>query len=123
MGFTGRLRWDGRTRTRGRLSGGPVGEEFAHYEGVWLPLLRTEADLGQISNRATVIPGTETPYQGEPVPLPRLKTDHRPLLESRALRNALVQKVWIEDDVLYQYGRLRPLLDRVVGALEREVKE
>jgi len=94
-------------------------QEFAHYSEVWLPLLRAEGDLGQISNRATAIPGTETPYQGESVPLPTRRTDHRPLVQNRTLRNALVQKLWIEDDVLYQYESLRALLDRVLVALER----
>lgn len=97
-------------------------QEFAHYSEVWLPLLRAEADLGQISNRASVIPGTETPYQGESVPLLVPRADHHPLVQSRALRNALVQKLWIEDDVLYQYGRLQTLLGRILDALEREVE-
>jgi hypothetical protein len=97
-------------------------QEFAHYSGVWLPILRAEGDLGQISNYATLIPGTATPYQGAPVPLPPRRTDHRPLVQSRALRNALVQKVWIEDDVLYQYRRLQPVSNRVVAALEREIR-
>jgi hypothetical protein len=50
------------------------------------------------------------------------RTDHRPLIQTRALRNALVQKLWIEDDVLYQYGTLEPLLLRILAALEPEIR-
>lgn len=97
-------------------------QELAHYQNVWLPLLRAEGELAQISNRATVVPGTTTPYQGPRVPVPDRKADHRPLLASRALRNALVQKLWIEDDVLHQYGRLQPLLVRVLAGIDQEIR-
>jgi hypothetical protein len=97
-------------------------QEFAHYANTWLPLLQTEADIAQIANKATEIPGGQTAYQGEPVPLSPERTDHRPLIQTRALRNALVQKLWIEDDVLYQYGTLEPLLLRILAALEPEIR-
>lgn len=95
-------------------------QEYAHYAGKWLPALQAEADLAQISNASTTIPGTQTPYQVAPMPLSPERTDHRPLIRTRVLRNVLVQKVWVEDDVLYQYGRLRPLLTRLLVALEHE---
>jgi hypothetical protein len=94
-----------------------------HYQSVWLPLLRSEAELAQISNRATVIPGTTTPYQGEKIPLPALSVDHRPLLANRNARNALVQKLWIENDVLYQYERLQRLLAKVNAELQEEIRK
>jgi hypothetical protein len=34
-----------------------------------------------------------------------------------------VQKIWIEEDVLYQYETLQPLLRRLLAALEAEVGE
>ncbi len=86
-------------------------------------MLRAEADLAQISNAATTIPGSSTPYQAAPMPVPSERTDHRPLIRSRAFRNILVQKIWIEEDVLYQYETLRPLLVRLQAALEQEVGE
>ncbi len=98
-------------------------QELMHYQSVWLPLLRSEAELGQISNRATVIPGTTTPYQGEKIPLAPLSVDHRPLLAHRNARNALVQKLWIENDVLYQYERLQRLLAKVTVELQEEIRK
>jgi len=96
-------------------------QEFAHYANTWLPLLQTEADIAQVANRATEIPGGQTPYQGAPVPLSPERTDHRLMIQTRTFRNALVQKLWIEDDVLYQYGTLEPLLLRIIAALEPEI--
>ncbi|MGB3543924.1 hypothetical protein, partial [Rubrivirga sp.] len=96
-------------------------QELAHYQDVWVPLLRSETELAQVSNQAETVPGSGDPYQGATLPAPPTPTDHRPLLQSRALRNALVQKVWIEDDVLYKYGQLDGLLRRIRAALEREL--
>ncbi len=96
-------------------------QEYAHHSGVWLPLLQLEADIAQFANKATQIPGSDAPYQGAPIPLTRERTDHWPLIQSRGLRNALVQKLWIEDDVIYQYGSLEPLLSQIIEALEEEV--
>lgn len=98
-------------------------QEFEHYSGTWLPMLRAEADLARISNAATTIPGSATPYQADSMPVYLERTDHLPLIRSRVFRNALVQKVWIEEDVLYQYETLRPLLLDLLAALEREVGE
>ena len=96
-------------------------QERAHYQDVWVPLLRAETELGQISNRAETIPGSGDPYKGVPVPVPPIEADHRPLARSRALRNALVHKVWIEDDALYEYRQLDELLARIRAALELEL--
>lgn len=97
-------------------------QEYSHYADAWLPLLRTEADIAQISNSAKTIPGGNEPYQGEPVPLVANRTDHRALIQTRSFRNALVQKLWIENDVLYQYDRLETLMLRVLRALRNDVK-
>ncbi|PAP75443.1 hypothetical protein [Rubrivirga marina] len=96
-------------------------QERAHYETVWVPLLRAETELAQVSNRAETVPGSSDPYQGAALPTPPTPTDHRPLLQSRALRNALVQKVWIEDDVLFKYGQLDGLLRRLRAALATDL--
>jgi hypothetical protein len=97
-------------------------QEYSHYADAWLPLLRAEADIAQISHSAKTIPGGNEPYQGEPVPLVANRTDHRDLIQTRTFRNTLMQKLWIEDDVLYQYDRLETLLLRVVKALRNDVK-
>ena len=57
------------------------------------------------------------------MPVSSERIDHRPLIRSLPFRNVLVQKIWIEEDVLYQYDTLRPLLLRLRSALEQEVGE
>ena len=96
-------------------------QERAFHEDVWMPLLRAETELGQVSNATQVILGAGEPYLGSRVPLPRTPTDHRRLLGSRSLRNALVQKLWIEDDVGYRHRELERLLPRLRSALRREL--
>jgi hypothetical protein len=85
-------------------------------------LLRAEADIAQISNSVKTIPGGDEPYQGAPVALVRNRTDHLALIQTRAFRNALMQKLWIEDDVLYTYDRLETLLNRIITALRNEIE-
>ena len=113
----------GRWRSEVASASAQSSQEFEHYSGTWLPMLRAEADLARISNAATTIPGSTTPYQADSMPVSPERVDHRPLIRSRAFRNVLVQKVWIEEDVLYQYETLRPLLLRLLAALEQEVGE
>ena len=58
--------------------------------------------VAPVVHATLVVPEGDVPYQVATVPLAPTRTDHRPLIQTRAPRNALVQKVWIEDDVLYQ---------------------
>lgn len=95
-------------------------QEFAYHTDTWLPLLTAEADVAQFANKAVTIPGGTQPYQGAPIPVGAMTVDHRPLIRTREFRNVLVQKLWIEDDVIYQYEKLVPLIRRIKSALERE---
>lgn len=97
-------------------------QEFAHHSETWLPLLRSQADIAQFANKATMIPGSGQPYQGASIPLTSERIDHRPLIRTRAFRNVLVQKLWIEDDIIYQYGNLEPILTEIIDELERETR-
>jgi hypothetical protein len=107
-------------RSQVQSAGAQSTQEYSHYADVWLPLLRAGTDLVQIANSAKVVPGSLRPYQGTPFPPVALKVDHRPFVQTRAFRNSLVQKVWIEDDVLYQYSRLKPLAQRIVSTLKAQ---
>jgi hypothetical protein len=47
--------------------------------------------------------------------------DHRELLNDAEFQNALVHKVWIEDDALRAYQYLLGQLSTVRGRLEHEI--
>lgn len=96
-------------------------QEYDHYSRVWLPLLRAKANLAQISNTATTIPGTGTASGTTKMPVTLSIRDHRELLTDAEFQNALVHKVWIEDDALRAYQNLLGQLSNVRARLEREV--
>lgn len=77
---------------------------------------------GIFAKKATTIPGSKAPCQGASIPLSLDRTDDRRLIRTRPFRNAVVEKLWIEDDVLYQYGNLDPLLLRIIRALRYEIE-
>jgi hypothetical protein len=97
-------------------------QEFAHFSEVWLPLLRAHANLAQIANTTTTFPGSEQAYHGVKIPVALTTVDHRALLRDREFQNALVQKAWIEDDVLRQYRLLEPQVVKLLQVLDREIK-
>ena len=103
-------------------AGAMSSQEFAYHTNTWLALLTSHADIAQFANKASTIPGSNQPYQGASIPLAATTVDHRPLIRTRIFRNVLVQKLWIEDDVIYQYDKLVPLARRTIAALQREVR-
>ena len=96
-------------------------QEYDFFHGVWTPFLRQNTDIAQISNSTTGIPGSPEPYYGGQMPAVQDRTDHSLLLRNREFRNALALKVWIENDVLNEYGGLRPRLDRLIELLAAEI--
>ncbi len=94
-------------------------QEFEHYSHVWMPMLRNHANLAQIGNATTTIPGSREAYSADRVPVVLGGVDHRQLLRDRGFQNALVQKVWIEDDVLRAYRHLEPQVEELLRALEQ----
>lgn len=96
-------------------------QEYDHYSRVWLPLLRAKANLAQISNTATTIPGIGKPSGTTKMPVTLSVRDHRELLTDTEFQNALVHKVWIEDDALRAYQDLLGHLSTIRGRLEREI--
>jgi hypothetical protein len=96
-------------------------EEFVHYSDVWMPLLRRRANVAQIGNAATKVPGSTEPFVTEPVPVPLAERDHRPLLNDAEFLNAVVQKIWIEDIVLQQYRILEDRVEELVAVLDGDI--
>jgi hypothetical protein len=96
-------------------------EEFVHYNDVWMPHLRRRANVAQIGNAATEVPGSREAYWYDPVPIPMAEMNHGPLLSDPEFLNPVVQKVWIEDGVLQQYELLEARVDELLSVLAREI--
>lgn len=96
-------------------------QEFVHYHEVWLPVLRGKTNLAQVGNAALGVPGNEDPYWFGPVPDAGSSLDHRPLLQDRALLNAVTEKLWIEDSVLREYGILEGKVGQILAVLGDEI--
>ena len=48
--------------------------------------------------------------------------DHRVLLNDREFQNMLVEKIWIEDDMLRQYRMLEPEIEQLLETLNSEIQ-
>ena len=55
-------------------------------------------------------------------PLPTGQMDHRVLLNDREFQNMLVEKIWIEDDMLRQYRMLEPKIEQLLETLNSEIQ-
>ena len=100
---------------------GQEAQEFTHFYEVWLPLLRANSNLAQISNSGTSAPGSIVEYTLGQLPVPSPRVDHRGLLANREFQNALVHKIWIEDDLLRLYRLLEPQVSEMIQALDEEI--
>ncbi len=100
---------------------GQEAQEFTHFFDVWLPLLRLNSNLAQIANTGTSAPGGIVEYTYGQLPVPSPRVDHRELLANREFQNALVQKIWIEEDLLRQYRLLEPRVSEIIQALDEEI--
>lgn len=96
-------------------------QEFVHYTEVWLPILRSHANLAQVGNAARAVPGSNEPYWYEPVTDAGDRVDHTPLLRDRAFLNAVTEKLWVEDGVLREYRSLEDRVDQVLALLDSEI--
>lgn len=96
-------------------------QDHETYFHAWLPFLRANAYLPQISNVLSE-PGSSDPYYGIPVPVLAEPVDHRALVANREFQNLLVQKRWVADDILNEYGTLAPTLEQLVARLSASVE-
>lgn len=86
-----------------------------------MPFLRTEASLPQVGEVAQVVPG-----MGEKYPYGRLdfsssRTDHRRLLRSTEFQNLLVQKVWLQLDIVRLHESFADQANSLITEVEAEL--
>jgi hypothetical protein len=98
-------------------------QDYDTYQTVWMPFLREHAYLPQISNAIRFRPGHPDATAAPPVPALQAKVDHRSLLGSRAFQNTLLQKSWVQEDVLGRYPDLEMQMRDFIAALEAATGE
>jgi hypothetical protein len=86
-----------------------------------MPILRPRANLAQISNASLNVPGDFFDDPGVILPIPAGRVDHRALISDREFQNAVVEKAWIEEDMLRQYGILEPKIEKLLETLNSEI--
>lgn len=98
-------------------------QEFEHFYGSLLPILRPRANLAQISNASLRAPGDFFDDAGSKLPIPAGRVDHRALINDREFQNAVVEKFWIEEDMLRQYRILEPKIEQLLETLNSEIAD
>lgn len=98
-------------------------EELEFFDASFMPFLREEAWVPQVAEIADIMPGSgfeggygDVDFRSEPV-------DHRQLIVSPAFLNLVLQKLWIQTDILERYDRFRAELLHLVQLLEDELGE
>ena len=96
-------------------------QEFEHYSGVFLPTLRSRSNPAQISNSSLRVPGNLIDEYGTRLPVPFGRLDHRSILSDREFQNAVVEKFWVEEDMLRAYRALEPKMEQLLATLNSEI--
>lgn len=98
-----------------------VAQDYDFFFGAWMPFLNEMAYVPQIANAIKTVPGSgEANFTGQ-VPVWPTKSDHRPLVRDRQFQGLLLQKVWIQDDILHTYETLESSLQDMLDVLSSEM--
>ena len=95
-------------------------QDYDFFLTIWMPFLNEHGNQAQIANAIQRFPGTGAPYTAR-APQTPVQTDHRSLLESRQFQNILLRKMWVQDDVLLELGRLDASVQGMLEALAQEM--
>jgi len=86
----------------------------------WTPFLRLNANLPQITNAQTDIPGVNMERYAADVPVLQ-KLDHTVLLSSQEFVNLLLEMKWVHEDALNYYPTFQQNSTKLISALEAEL--
>jgi hypothetical protein len=98
-------------------------QEYDFFIGVFMPYIRKEGSLAQISDAIRTRPGSQERYTLEKLNYAPTDTDHRRILVSREFQNMVLHRRWIQDDILDWYDKFAATLHAAIRALEIELAE
>jgi hypothetical protein len=96
-------------------------QDYTTFHEDFLPYLRDNVYLAQISSQTTHRPGSTDPIPNLAVPLRPEGTDHRRMLQDPVFQNLLVQRWWVQWDALTIYDEFEQRIDEVIAQLETEL--
>lgn len=96
-------------------------QEYDFFVTTLLPFLRTKASLPQLGDVAQVLPGTGRKYSYGRFDFSSARTDHRRLLRSTEFQNLMVQKVWLQLDIMRQHELFADEAASLITQLEAEL--
>ena len=96
-------------------------QDYDFFLNVMMPYLRTNGSLLNISTIGTTKPGSN----GEESTLIDLElvvdTDHSAMVSTPEFQNILVQKYWIQDDMLQAFERADALISETIARIESKL--
>jgi hypothetical protein len=96
-------------------------QDYTTVHEDFIPHLRANAYLAQISSKTTHRPGSTDPIPNLAVPLRPEETDHRRMLQDPVFQNLLVQRWWNQWDALTVYEEFEQRIGEVIAQLEMEL--
>lgn len=96
-------------------------QEYDFFFTVFMPYIRREASLPQISDAIRFRPGSSQPYEVGRLNHAPVHTDHRRLIVSREFQNMVLHQRWIQDDILDWYDIFAKDVSQIIVALEAEL--
>ncbi|MFC1575574.1 hypothetical protein ACFL5A_02865 [Gemmatimonadota bacterium] len=96
-------------------------QDYTTFHEDFIPYLRENAYLAQISSQTTYRPGSTEPIPNLAVPLRPERADHHRMLRDPVFQNLLVQRWWVQWDALTTYDDFEQRIDEVIAQLEMEL--
>jgi hypothetical protein len=96
-------------------------QDYETFRSTLMPYLYRNANMPQISNTLSTLPGTQR--EMSPWSFPSgTERDHSALLQDPEFLAIMVHKSWDQSDVMNRYTELRPRMIKFIDLLDRELQ-
>jgi hypothetical protein len=96
-------------------------QDYDFFVDAWMPFLTERAYMPQVANALSAVPGGGGEILTQHFPVFPTQMDHGPLVHSPQFQGLLLQKVWIQDDLLLSYENLRVSLQDMLDVLDSKI--
>lgn len=97
-------------------------QDYITWHEDWIPYLRKHIYLPQITNASEGEPGGD-PHPSLSVPMKPIVRDHRNILADLEFQNLLIQRWWVQWDILRAYDEFEAELDEVISLMEKALEK